>query len=94
MITFLEKFVAKTKTLVVGDPLDPNTNVGSLISEEHFNRVKGYIELAKEEGGTILTGGKTPAGLKMLDISLSQLLLLVLTAMLVVFVKKSLDQSL
>ncbi|HZG73928.1 MAG TPA: aldehyde dehydrogenase [Chondromyces sp.] len=61
---FLEKFVAKTKELVVGDPLDPKTNVGALISEEHFERVKSYIEVAKEEGGNILTGGKTPEGLE------------------------------
>lgn len=61
---FLEKFVVKTKELVVGDPLDPQTNVGSLVSEEHFERVRGYIEVAKEEGGTILTGGKTPENLK------------------------------
>lgn len=60
---FLEKFVAKTKTLVVGDPFDPKTNVGALVGEEHFHRVSSYIELAKEEGGTILTGGKTPEGM-------------------------------
>lgn len=61
---FLEKFVAKTKELVVGDPFEAKTKIGSLIGEEHFNRVKGYIELAKEEGGTILTGGSTPKGLE------------------------------
>lgn len=61
---FLEKFVAKTKTLVVGDPLDPKTNVGALVSKEHFERVKSYIEIAKEEGGVFLTGGKTPEGLE------------------------------
>ncbi|OQP05260.1 5-carboxymethyl-2-hydroxymuconate semialdehyde dehydrogenase [Geobacillus sp. 46C-IIa] len=60
---FLQKFVAKTKELVVGDPFDPKTNVGALISEEHYERVMGYIELAKEEGGRILTGGKRPDGL-------------------------------
>ncbi|WP_110929270.1 aldehyde dehydrogenase [Bacillus massiliglaciei] len=61
---FLQKFAAKTEQLVVGDPFDPNTNVGSLVSEEHFERVKSYIDLAVEEGGTILTGGKTPEGLE------------------------------
>ncbi|ADU93876.1 2-hydroxymuconic semialdehyde dehydrogenase [Geobacillus sp. Y412MC52] len=60
---FLQKFVAKTKELVVGDPFDPKTNVGALISEEHYERVMSYIELAKEEGGRILTGGKRPDGL-------------------------------
>ncbi|MEC1714471.1 2-hydroxymuconic semialdehyde dehydrogenase [Schinkia azotoformans] len=61
---FLEKFTAKAKELVVGDPLDSKTNVGALISEEHYNRVKSYIEIAKEEGGEILIGGKTPEELK------------------------------
>ncbi|GAB7389165.1 aldehyde dehydrogenase [Bacillaceae bacterium] len=61
---FLEKFVARTKELVVGDPFDPNTKVGALISEEHYQRVSGYIELAKQEGGEILTGGGRPAGLE------------------------------
>ncbi|RAK15054.1 aminomuconate-semialdehyde/2-hydroxymuconate-6-semialdehyde dehydrogenase [Anoxybacillus vitaminiphilus] len=60
---FLQKFVAKTKELVVGDPFDPKTNVGALISEEHYERVMSYIESAKEEGGQILTGGKRPDGL-------------------------------
>ena len=55
---FLEKFVAQTKDLVVGDPLDSKTNVGALISEEHFHRVKSYIEIAKEEGGEILSRRK------------------------------------
>lgn len=60
---FLQKFVAKTKELVIGDPFDPKTKVGALISDEHFQRVTGYIELAKEEGGQILTGGSRPEGL-------------------------------
>lgn len=61
---FVEKFVAKTKQLTVGDPFDPNTKVGALISEEHFDRVNSYIQLAKQEGGQILTGGKRPESLQ------------------------------
>lgn len=57
---FVEKFTAKTKELIVGDPLDPNTTVGTLISEEHYRRVRSYVELAVEEGGVIETGGKRP----------------------------------
>lgn len=57
---FVEKFTAKTKELIVGDPLDPNTTVGTLISEEHYKRVRSYVELAVEEGGVIETGGKRP----------------------------------
>lgn len=61
---FLQKFVAKTKELVVGDPFDPSTKVGALIGEEHYERVTNYIQLAIEEGGEILTGGKRPEGLE------------------------------
>jgi aminomuconate-semialdehyde/2-hydroxymuconate-6-semialdehyde dehydrogenase len=61
---FLEKFVAKTKELKVGDPFDPSTKVGAVIGQEHYERVSSFIELAKEEGGTILTGGKRPEGLE------------------------------
>lgn len=61
--SFLEKFVSKTKELVVGDPFEAKTKVGALISEEHYHRVNSYIELAKQEGGTILTGGQRPEGL-------------------------------
>jgi aminomuconate-semialdehyde/2-hydroxymuconate-6-semialdehyde dehydrogenase len=60
---FVEKFLAKTKELVVGDPFDPKTKVGALVGEEHYQRVMSYIELAKQEGGEILTGGKRPDGL-------------------------------
>ena len=60
---FIEKFVARTKELVVGDPFDPKTKVGALISKDHYERVLSFVELAKEEGGTVLTGGKRPEGL-------------------------------
>ncbi|WP_256761953.1 aldehyde dehydrogenase [Cohnella sp. WQ 127256] len=60
---FINKFVAKTKELIVGDPFDPKTKVGSLISQEHYERVTSYISLALEEGGTIESGGKRPEGL-------------------------------
>lgn len=54
---FLEKFSARAKELKVGDPFDPDTKVGALVSEEHYNKVLSYLEIAKEEGGTFLTGG-------------------------------------
>lgn len=60
---FMEKFLAKTREQVVGDPLQPKTNVGALISKEHYQRVMGYIQLARKEGGTILTGGERPKGM-------------------------------
>jgi aminomuconate-semialdehyde/2-hydroxymuconate-6-semialdehyde dehydrogenase len=55
---FVDAFVAKTKELVVGDPLEESTRLGALVTEAHMNKVLSYVELAKQEGGTILTGGK------------------------------------
>ncbi len=55
---FVTEFVAKTTLLTVGDPLDDKTKIGPLNSEPHMNKVLSYIELAKQEGGTIMCGGK------------------------------------
>lgn len=54
---FLEKLVARTNRMIVGDPLDPRTQVGALISEAHMQKVLGYIERGKAEGARLLTGG-------------------------------------
>ncbi|HZI23869.1 MAG TPA: aldehyde dehydrogenase family protein, partial [Chryseolinea sp.] len=54
---FVAEFVSRTQKLAVGDPLDSKTNIGAMISENHLNKVLSYISLAKQEGGTILTGG-------------------------------------
>jgi aminomuconate-semialdehyde/2-hydroxymuconate-6-semialdehyde dehydrogenase len=54
---FLEAFVARTKSLVVGDPSDDKTKVGALVSEAHMQKVLSYIALAKQEGGEIVCGG-------------------------------------
>jgi acyl-CoA reductase-like NAD-dependent aldehyde dehydrogenase len=48
--------------LKVGDPLDPETQVGSLISGEHRDRVHGYVEAGREEGAEVVTGGESPDG--------------------------------
>jgi aminomuconate-semialdehyde/2-hydroxymuconate-6-semialdehyde dehydrogenase len=55
---FVERFVAATKALRVGDPTSADTDVGALVSEAHMRKVLGYVELAKEEGGRVLTGGR------------------------------------
>ncbi|NUO00330.1 MAG: aldehyde dehydrogenase [Saprospiraceae bacterium] len=55
---FREAFVARVKALVVGDPSDPETRQGALVSQQHLEKVTGYIRLAQEEGGTILCGGE------------------------------------
>jgi acyl-CoA reductase-like NAD-dependent aldehyde dehydrogenase len=60
--TFLDRVMAKTKTLVVGDPLDPATDLGSMISSEHQTRVLSYIEAGKQEGAKLLAGGGASAG--------------------------------
>jgi aminomuconate-semialdehyde/2-hydroxymuconate-6-semialdehyde dehydrogenase len=54
---FVAEFVSRTQKLAVGDPLDGKTNIGAMISENHLNKVLSYVSLAKQEGGTILTGG-------------------------------------
>jgi acyl-CoA reductase-like NAD-dependent aldehyde dehydrogenase len=58
---FLEKFLAFTKTIRLGDPLDPNTEMGPLTSPVHRDRVLDYCAVARAEGGEILLGGKAPA---------------------------------
>ena len=54
---FEKRFVESVEKMTVGDPLDESSELGALISPEHLEKVRGYIDLAKEEGGTILTGG-------------------------------------
>lgn len=55
---FKADFVQKVSGLHPADPSDPSTRFGALVSEAHMEKVLGYIQLAKEEGGTVLTGGK------------------------------------
>ncbi|WP_217543491.1 betaine-aldehyde dehydrogenase [Vibrio metschnikovii] len=55
---FIEQLKARTEALIVGDPMDPNTQVGSLISQPHFDKVLSAIDGAKQSGATLLTGGK------------------------------------
>jgi aminomuconate-semialdehyde/2-hydroxymuconate-6-semialdehyde dehydrogenase len=55
--TFVERFVAATRALRIGDPLDETTDIGALISAAHLEKVTGYIALAKREGGEVVTGG-------------------------------------
>ena len=54
---FLTAFVNSVEAMKIGDPSDESTQLGALISAEHLAKVEGYVELAKEEGGKILTGG-------------------------------------
>lgn len=59
---FRADFVARVAALKVGDPEDEAVDLGAIASEQHFNKVMGYINLAQEEGGTLLTGGAAVQG--------------------------------
>src|SRR5205823_12476419 len=54
---FVARFSADAERLKVGDPLDPETQVGSLISAEHRDKVHGFVEQGREEGAEVVTGG-------------------------------------
>ena len=54
---FLDKVLKKVKALKVGDPLDLNSNMGSMISKKHLETVDGYIQKGIDEGAKILSGG-------------------------------------
>lgn len=58
---FVADFVAKVKDLKVGDPLEPGTDVGAIVSKDQFEKDLFYIQLAQEEGGVLLCGGKPAA---------------------------------
>lgn len=60
---FCEKFAARAKNIVVGDPHDPKTEVGALVHPEHYNKVMSYVEIGKTEG-RLLAGGGRPEGLE------------------------------
>ena len=56
----LEKFVALSRSIRIGDPLDPSTEMGPLTSRQHRDRVLSYVDIAREQGGRVLSGGKSP----------------------------------
>jgi aminomuconate-semialdehyde/2-hydroxymuconate-6-semialdehyde dehydrogenase len=59
---FLARFVEQAEALPVGDPLDPATRVGPLVSVEHLDKVMSYVELGRREGAKLLTGGQRLTG--------------------------------
>jgi acyl-CoA reductase-like NAD-dependent aldehyde dehydrogenase len=62
---FASAFAEKATALAVGDPLDADTKVGSLISRAHAGKVRGFVDIGLEGGGELLAGGdlSLPAGL-------------------------------
>ena len=59
----VEALVEQVKTMVVGDPLDPATEVGPLVASRQRDRVEGYLRSGQEEGAKVALGGGRPAGL-------------------------------
>ena len=59
---FKNALVEKAKKLIPADPLLDDTKMGAIVSKAHLDKVLSYIEIAKEEGGTILAGGKQVLG--------------------------------
>jgi len=57
---FLERFAALARTIRVGNPLDPATEMGPLTSALHRDRVMSYVATAREQGGQVITGGRAP----------------------------------
>ncbi len=55
---FLDKLIARVERMVIGDPMDPATQVGSLISVPHMDKVLGYIQAGRAEGAKVLVGGE------------------------------------
>lgn len=58
----LERLVERARTLVVGDPLDPATGVGPIISKVQHQRILDYFAIAEKEGAKALVGGGVPSG--------------------------------
>ncbi|MBU6420594.1 MAG: aldehyde dehydrogenase [Gammaproteobacteria bacterium] len=55
---FRDEFVKRAQALRLGDPLDEQTEQGALVSEPHLQKVLGYLDLARKEGGKVLCGGR------------------------------------
>ncbi len=64
---FLERLLKRVAAMRVGDPMDPTTQVGALISEQHMNKVLSYIERGRSEGARLLIGGNRLTGGRLKD---------------------------
>lgn len=58
---FVDRVVARTRKIVPGDPLDPNTRLGALVSKRQMETVMSYVEIGKAEGARLRTGGERTA---------------------------------
>jgi acyl-CoA reductase-like NAD-dependent aldehyde dehydrogenase len=57
---FLERFLALARSIRLGDPLDASTEMGPLTTPEHRDRVLRYVDVARAQGGELLSGGVAP----------------------------------
>jgi len=57
---FLDRLVERTKSIRIGDPLDPETQMGPLINKAQHEKVLGYVEIGRQEGAKLATGGAAP----------------------------------
>ena len=58
---FVERLIERTRTITIGDPLDPATDFGPVISAEAQDRILRYIDSGQAEGATLAYGGGRPA---------------------------------
>ena len=58
---FVDRLVTRTSKMKLGDPMDPETHVGALISQEHLDKVMSYIEAGKTAGAKLVIGGVRPS---------------------------------
>jgi aldehyde dehydrogenase (NAD+) len=58
---FLDRFKKGAQQIKVGDPMEKSTSMGPQVSAEQLNRIKGYVDIARQEGATVLTGGQPPS---------------------------------
>jgi acyl-CoA reductase-like NAD-dependent aldehyde dehydrogenase len=64
MDAFMQAFVAATHATKIGNPLDPATEIGPLVSASQWDIVNDYVELGVEEGCELVAGGTRPAGMQ------------------------------
>lgn len=57
---FMERFIEGAKKIKVGDPLDPDTQMGPLISAQQLERVENYVNIGLKEGARLILGGRKP----------------------------------
>jgi acyl-CoA reductase-like NAD-dependent aldehyde dehydrogenase len=57
---FLGRLKEKAEKIKVGDPMDGKTQMGPQVSEVQLNRIKGYVQIARKEGATVMMGGASP----------------------------------